>query len=165
MGEFLPTFCRHGSNQGANIDRRAPARNGAATLACLVVLCLAGCSVSMPLGSLVSSGHPDDETSTISNEKLSDLLAGEDWDRAKAALAAALDPQGTGAAVRWSNPASGAKGSFAADGKPYPSEAGICRAFVADIDRRSVDNALHGTACADKAGEWTVTSVKPAKKS
>jgi surface antigen len=119
----------------------------------------------MPLGSLVSPGHSDDETSTISNEKLSDLLAGDDWDRAKAALAAALDPQGNGAAVHWSNPTSGAKGSFVADGKPYPSEAGICRAFVADIDRKSVDNALHGTACADKAGEWTVTSVKPAKKS
>ncbi len=119
----------------------------------------------MPLGSLMPSGHSDEETSTISNEKLADLLAGEDWDRAKTALAAALDPQGNGAAVHWSNPVSGAKGSFAADGKPYPSEAGICRAFVADIDRRNTDNALHGTACADKAGEWTVTSVKPVKKS
>lgn len=119
----------------------------------------------MPLGSFVATGHADDETSTISNEKLSDILAGEDWDRAKTALAAALDPQGNGTTVRWSNPTSGAKGSFAADGKPYPSEAGICRAFVADIDRKSVDSALHGTACADKGGEWTVTSVKAVKKS
>src|SRR5271155_3020654 len=95
-GEVLPTFCRHGSSEGANIDRCAPARNGigAAGLACLAALCLGGCSVSMPLGSFVPAGHADDETGKISNEKLTDLLAGEDWERARSALATALDPQG-----------------------------------------------------------------------
>lgn len=119
----------------------------------------------MPIGSFVPAAHADDETGTISNEKFADLLAGDDWSLAKAALVAALDPQGPGAAVHWSNPASGAKGTFAADGKPYPTADGICRAFVADVDRNAAENALHGTACADKAGEWTVTGVKPVKKS
>ena len=119
----------------------------------------------MPLGSFLPAGHSDDATGTISNEEISGILDGEDWHRAKVALVEALDPQGSGAAVHWNNPASGAKGFFAADGKAYPSEAGICRAFIADIDRDNADSSLHGTACADKAGEWTVTSIRQEKKS
>jgi surface antigen len=119
----------------------------------------------MPIGSFAPAGHSEDETGTISNEQFSSFLVGEDWQRARGALASALDPQGNGAVVHWANPSSGVKGSFAADGKPYPSEAGICRAFVADIDRKNAEDALHGTACADKGGEWTVTDVKSLRKS
>lgn len=36
---------------------------------------------------------------------------------------AALDPQGNGAPVHWSNPRTGSKGSFVQAGKPYPSDA------------------------------------------
>jgi surface antigen len=119
----------------------------------------------MPIGSFAPAGHSEDETGTISNEQFFSFLVGEDWERARGALASALDPQGNGTVVRWVNPNSGVKGSFAADGKPYPSEAGICRAFVADIDRKDAENALHGTACADKGGEWTVIDVKSLRKS
>jgi surface antigen len=137
---------------------------GAVIFCCLAAFCLAACSVSMPIGSFVPSGHLEDETGSISNEQFSNFLVGEDWQRARVALAAALDPQGAGATVRWDNPLSGVKGSFVADGKPYPSDAGVCRAFVADIDRKTADDALHGTACADKGGEWTVTIVEPVRK-
>jgi surface antigen len=119
----------------------------------------------MPIGSFVPAGHSEDETGTISNEQFSNFLVGEDWQRARGALASALDPQGSGSVVHWNNPNSGVKGSFAAYGKSYPSEAGICRAFVADIDRKNAEDALQGTACADKGGEWTVTDVKSMRKS
>jgi len=135
-----------------------------AVLNAIVALCLCGCSVSMPLGSFLPSDHSDDTAATISNDRISGFLEGEDWRRAKAALIAALDPQGNGEAVQWTNPNSGAKGSFAADGKPYPSDTGICRGFVADVDRKNGDNSLHGTACAAKAGEWTVTEIKQGRK-
>jgi surface antigen len=118
----------------------------------------------MPIGSLAPAEHAEDATGSISNERLSGVLDGEDWRRAKVALVAALDLQGSGDTVRWDNPVSGAKGFFVADGKPYPSEAGICRGFVADVDRKNADNSLHGTACTDKAGEWTVTDIKQGKK-
>jgi surface antigen len=143
--------------------RRVAARNAGLAVAC-AALALGGCAVSIPLESMLPNAHAADATGTISNHEIAGYLDGEDWHLAKVALVEALDPQGPGAAVRWSNPASGAKGSFAADGKVYPTDSGICRAFVADVDRHSVDSALHGTACADKAGEWTVTDVKQGKK-
>ncbi len=118
----------------------------------------------MPIGSLMPDRHPEDATGTISNERIAGFLDGEDWHRAKVALIAAIDPQGSGEAVHWTNPASGTKGFFVADGKPYPSDAGICRGFVADVDRNNADNSLHGTACTDKAGEWTVTEYKQGRK-
>jgi surface antigen len=148
--------------------RRAAVRNARLAVACLTVsslaLALGGCAVSIPLESMLPNGHAADATGTVSNGEIKGYLDGEDWHRAKGALVEALDPQGPGATVRWSNPASGAKGFFAADGKVYPTESGICRAFVADVDRNNTDSSLHGTACADKAGEWTVTDVKQGKK-
>lgn len=118
----------------------------------------------MPLGSFLPSGHADDITGSISNQEIDGFLAGEDWIHARTALVSALDPQGSGSAVHWTNPASGARGFFAAEGKAYPSEAGICRAFTGDIDRNDGEKKLQGMACTDKAGEWTVTSIKQAKR-
>jgi surface antigen len=43
---------------------------------------------------------------------LSPHLNEEDWRRAKAALAVALDPQGPGTQVSWDNPDTAMKGSF-----------------------------------------------------
>jgi len=118
---------------------------------------LAGCSVSMPMGSLVPSD--EDVTGSIPKSALANLDA-EDWRRAKAALATALDPQGNGASVNWDNPASGARGSFVPAGKAYPTDAQICRAFLAGIGQAGNERAVRGTACADKHGEWTITELK-----
>ena len=92
------------------------------------------------------------------------LLDAEDWRRAQAALATALDPQGNGSAVNWDNPDSGAKGSFVPVGKAYPLDGQVCRAFLAEIERKGQDRSLRGTACADRSGEWAVTEVNPWKK-
>lgn len=132
---------------------------GAAMLLCV----LGGCSVSLPMGSLIGS-HDDDDTGTITKSQLGGLQ-GEDWRLAKVALDSALASQGSGASVPWDNPASGAKGSFAAIGEAYTTDSGTCRGFQAAIDRKNADDALQGTACADESGDWVVTDVKPWKKS
>jgi surface antigen len=76
--------------------------------------------------------------------------------RAKAALSTALDPQGSGSLVGWDNPDSGNKGSFTPVGKPFPVEAGVCRVFLAEVNRKG--------ACSDERGEWTIAEAKPWKK-
>lgn len=124
---------------------------------------LGGCAVSMPMASLLPDQHDDTETATVAKVKLADWIGGEDWRQAKPAFAQALGADG--APANWSNPKSGAKGSFIALGQSYPGVSGRCRAFQADIDGQKADEVLEGTACADKSGDWQVTEIKPVKKS
>jgi surface antigen len=131
---------------------------------CLVAaLLLAGCSMTMPLGPLVSQ---DDVTGSIRKVcPLSPDLDPEDWRRAAGAMNIALDPQGNGLSVQWDNPQSGAHGVFTPVAKPYPVEAKICRAFVADLEKDGKEHTLQGTACSQKGGDWILTDVAPFKKS
>ncbi|QBR72755.1 hypothetical protein CU048_07845 [Beijerinckiaceae bacterium] len=120
--------------------------------------------MSFPISPLMSPPSSEDTTGAIPKSPLATLLDAEDWRRAKAALSTALDPQGNGALVTWENPDSGHKGSFRPVGKAYPSESGICRVFLAEIDRKSDPKSIQGTACADKQGQWTIAESKPWKK-
>ena len=133
----------------------------ARALVCLGAL--GGCSVSMPMASLIQKPH-DDETGVTAQSKLVGWLDREDWNYAKMAFSRALDAEKTGAATTWDNPTSGTKGTFVAVGQAYPGAGGLCRAFRADIARQAADHALEGTACAGKSGEWQVTEVKPSNK-
>lgn len=92
------------------------------------------------------------------------MLDAEDARRAMAALATALDPQGSGQKVNWDNPASGARGAFRPTGSPYPLEGRICRAFAADIEAGGDTERLEGAACRDKTAEWSLTRVKTQTK-
>lgn len=124
--------------------------------------------MSLPMGSLLPGSHDDDRTASIPPPEKPPIagLKGEDWQRAKLALASAMNSDGKGAEVPWDNPDSGAKGSFAAIGEAYTTDSGTCRGFRADIDYKDADDdALQGTACADKSGEWVITDVKPWNKS
>lgn len=105
----------------------------------------------------------DDVTGSIDRpaRSLADTLDPEDWRRAHAALGTALDPQGNGAPVNWDNPRSGAKGTFTPVGGAYPSDEGVCRAFLADIGGKAASRQLQGVGCRDKSGEWKVGDVKP----
>jgi surface antigen len=123
---------------------------------------LAGCSMSFPISPLI--GSKEDVTGTVQQPSIANLLEPEDWRRAKAALATALDPQGNGSLVGWENPDSGNRGSFIPVGKAYPLNAGICRVFLAELDHKGNAQSLQGTACANKAGEWTIAEAKPWKK-
>lgn len=88
----------------------------------------------------------------------------EDWRRAKAALAVALDPQGNGAPVAWDNPDTALKGNFTPTGQPYVKADEICRAFLATVAGQGSNSALHGTACRPSGGEWAIKDVKAVPK-
>jgi surface antigen len=134
-------------------------RASKASLLAVLFAALGGCSVSMPMGSLLGD---DDSTGSIQRSQF-DGLVGEDWARAKAALAAALGGGGSRNSVAWANPDSGAKGSFAPVGSAYLTASGTCRAFAAAVDRHDVDDSLQGTACTGKSGDWLVTDVHSVK--
>ncbi len=127
----------------------------------LALVALGGCSMSMPMGSLLGD---DDSTGAIAKSQF-DGLVGEDWRRAKAALAQALGADDDKNSVAWINPDSGAKGSFQPVGAAYTTASGTCRSFAAAVDRNEVDDSLQGTACAGKPGDWQVTDVRPISKS
>jgi len=118
--------------------------------------------MSFPISPLI--GAKEDATGTVPKSPIASLLEPEDWRRAKAALSTALDPQGNGSLVGWENPDSGNKGTFTPVGKAYPLNAGICRVFLAELDRKGNEQSLQGTACADKHGEWAIAEAKPWKK-
>ncbi len=124
--------------------------------------------MSLPMASLMPGSHDDEQTASIPPPEKPPIagLKDEDWQRAKLALASAMDSDSNGTEVPWDNPDSGAKGSFAAIGEAYTTDTGTCRGFRADIDHKDADgDSLQGTACADKSGEWVITDVKPWNKS
>jgi len=127
-----------------------------------------GCSIAVPMdqASALWRGKSEDATGSIKERPttLSPALDAEDWRRASAAMATALDPQGAGGAVNWDNPQSGAKGSFTPVGPAYPKDAKICRAFLAEVGAKDQHESLQGAACREKTAEWTLTEVKPWKK-
>ena len=129
----------------------------------LLGLMLGGCAVSMPITSLLDR----DTTGSISPKPVSPLspdLGPEDWRRAKAALAVALDPQGNGAAVNWENPETRQKGTFAPVGAPFVKNDLVCRAFVASLAAGEEPRWRQGSACRPTGGEWTIQDVKPWRK-
>lgn len=131
---------------------------------------LNACSMALPTASPLAIWRDtsQDATNTIQSSRapapLSRALDPEDWRRASAALGTALDPQGDGSAVNWDNPQTNAKGSFTAVGQAYPADGKICRAFIAEVGAKDSHENLQGTACREKAAEWTLAEVKPWKK-
>lgn len=125
---------------------------------------LGACSVSVPLAPLNASAG-DDVTGSIRKDApaLSRRLDPEDWRRAKAAMGTALDPQGNGASVGWSNGQSGARGTFVSVAQAYPTDGRICRAFIAKVETAEGAEDVQGTACREGAGDWDLRDVKPWK--
>ncbi|HEV2565583.1 MAG TPA: RT0821/Lpp0805 family surface protein [Microvirga sp.] len=129
----------------------------------LIALSTSACSFSLGLSAL------DDEepkaTGAIAAKAVTSLSADlddEDWRRAKAALAVALDPQGAGTQVSWDNPATKMRGTFTPMGAPFVKNDEICRAFSASLSGPS-PASLQGTACRPSGGEWAIKDVKPLK--
>jgi len=160
----------------ANISRRAaavpapvaprvPARGRGRRLrapaaAILLALAAGGCT-AIPLPSFYGVSRDDVTGSIRPASPLSPNLDVEDWRRAKGAMALALDPQGNGAPVSWDNPRSGARGAFTPVGQATPVDDRICRAFIAELGGSAPARSLQGTACRNRAGEWTIGEVKP----
>jgi surface antigen len=131
----------------------------------LLALSTSACGMSLGLSALDDDGPK--ATGTIASRtvvSLSSDLDDEDWRRAKAALAVALDPQGPGTHVSWDNPATSRKGTFTPMGAPFVKDDEICRNFSAHLSGPSSE-ALQGTACRPSGGEWALKEVKPLKGS
>jgi surface antigen len=149
--------------------------------AIVLPLVAAGCSITMPFEkSPVSAVAADADitTSAITPRPPKDVplppgqvsplsanLDAEDWRRARAALATALDPQGNGGQVRWENSDSGNKGVFGAVGNPYVVKDEICRAFVAGLTLKEPEQWFEGSACRVSASEWAIRDVRASKRS
>jgi surface antigen len=127
---------------------------------------LHGCSISVPMPGLGSDDLPTGSIKPVSATApfVSEMDA-EDWRRAKSALETALDPQGNGASVVWSNPQSGAKGNFVPLAQPYPKDDGICRAFTAVVEvKGQTARTLRSSACRRNGGEWVINKVTPVQR-
>jgi len=130
----------------------------------LVALSTSACSFSFGLSALDDEEPKSTGTIAKADTLLSPDLDVEDWRRAKAALAVALDPQGPGTQVSWDNPATTMKGTFTPMGAPFVKNDEICRAFSAHLSGPSAA-ALQGTACRPSGGDWAIKDVKPLKGS
>jgi surface antigen len=86
-------------------------------------------------------------------------LGSEDLRRAHGAMALALDPQGDGRDVSWSNPQSGTKGVITPVGGPYLKAHEICRAFTASTSLRTGAARQKGIACRPSGGEWSIREM------
>lgn len=124
---------------------------------------LGGCSVTMPMQSMMPQGS-DDVTGSLGTVPFGQLLDEEDRRREKAALATALDPQGDGSTIRWENAKSGHKGAITAKGHAYPDDAKICRAFTGTIESESGKRVAEGIACTLRGEEWSMIRLKDEKK-
>jgi surface antigen len=116
--------------------------------------------MAIPLPAFISR---DDVTGSIArfSSPLSQQIALDDWRRAVAALAEALDPAGAGETVAWNNPKSGLAGTFTPVGEAYRRDERLCRAFLGEI---GPEEAVRGIGCLDRRGEWAVLDVEPLKK-
>jgi surface antigen len=157
--------------QSSASARAAALRAG--TLAAAVAL--SACSLTLPFQDHGAGLQADPETTgsitarppaatTADATPFSASLDDEDRRRQRAAIATALDPQGNGGLVKWENPDSGAKGTFAPIGNAFLVQHDICRVFVASVIEKSRDEWYQGTACRVLPGEWRMRDVKPWKR-
>lgn len=152
------------------VSRQAPGWGRLALLA----FGLSGCGLTMPFERAPAAGGDAQlVTGSIAPQRpppaaqaslLSPQLDQEDWRRAVAALATALDPQGNGAVVRWDNADSGRKGSFAPVGDPFLVKDEICRAFIASVAADGSEKRLPGSACRSGPSTWTIRDAKDWKR-
>ncbi len=122
-------------------------------------LTIGGCMSVGPMTSLLAD---DDVTGAIPASAASPVpaLSAQDWGFASKALAGALDPQGSGAAVLWENIASGVRGSMTPVGLVYEADGRTCRAFLAEIGGRAPVQRLQGRGCREGREDWLVSDLK-----
>ncbi|MBV9078919.1 MAG: hypothetical protein JO048_15765 [Methylobacteriaceae bacterium] len=98
--------------------------------------------------------------------KLAPELAGEDWRRAKGALAIALDPQGNGRPFKWDNPETQVGGVITPEGPPYVVADEICRDYSVSVHGPGIDERTRqGTACRLSADSWEIRPRTTGRKS
>ncbi|GJD73010.1 RT0821/Lpp0805 family surface protein [Methylobacterium goesingense] len=116
----------------------------------------------------LAKGGPVEEPATTGSIDRKPLgfgadLGAEDWRRASAALAVALDPQGNGRPVKWDNPETTLRGSVNPTGLPYVANDLVCRDFLASVISPAGSRFVRGTGCKPSGGEWGLTRIRAAK--
>lgn len=137
-----------------------------------VAFCLSGCSWTfLPETASSNKGfnilEDDIQTGSIAPQdgnmgrlKVLKDLNEEDWRRAHAALAVALDPHGSKDRVVWDNPDTKLKGSFLSEGPPFVKNDEVCRDFKTIVSSQEETKNLQGSACKPSGGEWTIRDIK-----
>ena len=139
---------------------RAAGRRTALALA-TAAFALTGCSIAIPLPSLVDN----EPTGAIKPKSDATALSAAydfgDWRLAEPALSAALRAKEDGERSHWSNPASGAHGEFVAVAASFARDGRSCRAFVARIVGKDQTPAktLQGVGCPSEGGAAAVYDV------
>ncbi len=156
-------------------SKAAPRAMAARLLTCLpLIIMLAGCSISMPIGSMFGSDdEPGKATGSVdpssdaagavrlpSQTSLAEGMSSEDIRRSQSALALALDPEGNGVPVNWDNPQSGSKGSFRSNGEFFLVGNQLCRRFVAELGAGQQPTAYDGRACRAGPQNWVIVEAK-----
>lgn len=143
------------------IFRRRSGRPGAGQIVALALaaLSLAGCSISMPLPSLVDN----EPTGSIKPgaTALSGLYDWRDWRIAQPALAASLRAQGPAEPAVWSNAETGGHGEFVPVAGAFARQGQSCRAFVARLVVGTDAKTLQAVGCLSDSGEVAVYDVAP----
>ena len=137
-------------------------------LAACVALPLAAAGCSLPLISFQAKEVVQDEPASTGSVRarprtFGPELGDEDWRRASAALAVALDPQGNGRPVKWDNPETGLRGAINPTGLPFVRNDEICRGFLASVVSPDASRFLRGTGCRPSGGAWELKSVRAAR--
>lgn len=124
------------------------------------------CACSFDLPSLVPPAADEMATGSIGPAReirLTPRMGDEDWRRAKASLAVALDLHGNGRAVKWDNPDTHTSGVIVPVGPPSVEADQVCREFNSSMTVGDGD-PLHLTGRACKLpDEWIIRSVQSRK--
>jgi surface antigen len=132
-------------------------------LALLAGIILAGCAISTPLGPIFGSAEDKTITGSIpaQDKRLDASMTDTDWDRAKLALQAAMNPQNPGASVLWTNDTSETHGSVTPVADAFVEGKGLCRSFVGALSRSGAAQWYQGKGCQKSTGAWFIVSVQP----
>lgn len=133
-------------------------RAAGAILCVAAALLTGGCAVSIPIPGF-SSEDDDIKTGSIQPSEpikthVASWVDAEDSDFVLTALGEALDPQGAGNAVDWTNESR--KGVVRPTGRAEPAGDVICRGFTAEGAGSFGPYRATGTACRDKRGVWAI---------
>lgn len=151
----------------------------------LAAMGLAGCTMSMPMGSLLSRADKTEKKSdddiatgsigktqsatvpavlTESKESITVPIAAEDWDFAKKALIEALSSKDDTPSVPWENDKTRARGSVTALQRFTGANGNACRPFLGSSLRDKADVWFEGRACKNPGGDWEMQDLRPWKR-
>jgi surface antigen len=129
--------------------------------AALIAAFLTGCSINVPLPSLMS-GEATGSIKTRPTPFAGDLDE-TDWRIAEPHLAEALKSSSGDEPQRWANPASGRKGAFQPIAGAFKRDGQTCRAFLARISGPGSTKTVQGVGCLMAGDAVFVEETQPWK--